>query len=246
MIAAARGASIALGLVVAAAAAGAQLTTSVQTAVAEYQTALRVLETHAKGQRVEPAFDALLKVRDALTAAAAGGSVLEALSDADLEQLRERLPGVLINRDEVVFVEPDPDFFVQLAVGHGDEVDRQFYAALKATYPETVWPIYVEQQTDYSGCTRFGTGKLVEMHRTWARFRDRNPKRYAAAARDQLVRVNREIVESTCACGDAASVTRELEGFLRSASAPTERTRVAERLAAVRSGRSDLRLHCTS
>lgn len=212
-----------------------------------YRTALRTLETHAKGRHdLEALFDAVAPVREALMRVVDGTRTFESLTDNEYRRVQDQLTGVLVNREETLFVEPDPDFFVQLAVGHGDAADGRFFAALKATYPESVWPVYVDQKTDFSGCTRFGSGKLVDTYRVWSDFRRRFPGRYSAAARNETERVIDALTESTCACGETTDVERELALFVRAAPAPRVRAKVEQRLQALRSGRSNIRPRCIS
>ena len=54
--------------------------------------------------------------------------MLESLSDEEFGRLRRELPGAIINREEVLFVEPDPDYFKRLAAARGDEADRTFWS----------------------------------------------------------------------------------------------------------------------
>jgi hypothetical protein len=224
-----------------------QASTPWRTSVDAYRHAIAALEAHAKGQRIEPAYDALMKVREFLMRPGEDGrTVLESFSSETFSGLERELPGALLNRDETVFVAADPDFFVQLAVGHGDAADRQFFAALKATYPESVWPVYVDQQTDYSGCTRFGTGTLVDTFRVWSRFRARFPRRYVEAAQREFDGITEALTRSSCACSDAAAIDRELVQFLRAFRGTPTGGVVDERLQALRSGRSDIRLQCKS
>jgi len=172
--------------------------------------------------------------------------MIESLSDGEFQQLQRDLPGAIANREEVVFVEPDVDYFVKLAASRGTAADRRFFAALKIVYPESVWPAYIEQQTDCSGCTAFGTGKLVEAYRVWSEFQTAFPDRYGTAVRNELNRVSHEVTESTCACGDATSIQRELERFIQMFPTSAIRAKVEERLNALQAGKSDIRARCIS
>jgi hypothetical protein len=227
--------------------ASTQMPDSVRAAAQAYRQAIAALEAHRNGQRVEPAFNALTKVRASLMMVGADKrTVLESLSDDEFARLEHELPGVLMNREETVFVEADPDFFVQLAVGHGDAVDREFFAALKATYPESVWPVYVEQQTDYSGCTRYGSGTLVKTFRTWSQFQARFPRRYIAAVQGEVERISEALIGSTCACGNRASIEQELTQFLQTYRAARLAGAVAARLQAIQAGTTEIRVNCQS
>jgi len=245
----AHGRTVAALAVLAATVASAQPAPPYQAAVAAYKAALARLEEHARGRRdLEAAFQAALNIHQALFAPSQDGkeTVLEQLPPAEYQRLQNDLPGILVNREEVLFSEPDPDFFVQLAVGHGEEADRRFFAALKATYPESVWPVYVQQQTDYSGCTRFGSGTLVDTYRRWAEYTRSFPGRYAATVQRETDHATGELTQSTCACGDSATVERELQQFVRAFPASPIRQAVNQRLRALQTGQSDIRPRCIS
>ena len=85
--------------------------------------------------------DAVAPLRDALI------GKLEDLPADDFKRLERQLRGVIINREQVVFIKPNIEYFAGLAAQYGDEADRMFFAAMKATYPDSVWPVYIEQQT---------------------------------------------------------------------------------------------------
>ena len=215
-------------------------------AIGAYRTAIAAAEAGRTSGTVEAAFAALTAVREALMgpgSSATQGTILESLSDEAFERVAA-LPGAIVNRDEVLLVEPDPDYYVKLAAAHGDVGDRAFFAALKATYPESVWPVYVDQQTDISGCTRFGSGALVDTCRRWSAFQRTFPGRYVAAARKEMADVGARLTESICACGDAASVQNELQRFVAAFATSPIAARVNQRLKDVRAGRTTIRMNC--
>ena len=216
----------------------AQLSASDRAALEQYRSAIKSAESGASPRAVEAAFAAIGPVNQGLT------QKLESLSGDEFKRLGQELPGLLVNREEIVFIKPDVAYFSKLAASRGDDADRAFFAALKATYPESVWPAYVEQQTDYAGCTRFGSMSLVETYRVWSEFQRKYPDRYRAAANEEASAVLGELSGSTCACGDAAAIERELDQFLRAFPASSARARVEERLQALRDRRSDIRTSC--
>jgi len=225
---------------------GAQRLDSVRKAIDGYRLAIRLAQKDPSRGQLEAAFDAIGPLRDAVVLSRDGGaSPLELLSEQEFTTLGRELVGLLVNREEVVFVKPDVVFFRRLAA-RGDPADRAFFAALSSTYPESVWPIYIEQQTDFSGCTRFGSGTLVSAYLTWVAVKRQHPKRYEEASSGHLNDIIRALTESTCACGDRASVEQELTEFLQRAGASDARTRVEARLAAVRSDRAKIRFTCVS
>jgi len=224
----------------------AEIPSEVQKAIDAYRSALTAAQQRSNDGAIERAFAALTSVRDALLQTKGGETALEALSPADFDRLTAAMNGAVIGRDEVLVVEVDTDYFLKLAASRGSRVDRAFFASLRATYPDSTWPIYVEQQTDYSGCTRFGTGTLVSEYRRWTRFTAGFPGRYTAAVRREVERVSNELTQSTCACGTNASVEQELGQFLRVVPRAPISAMVSARLRAVRAGRSDIRPQCIS
>jgi hypothetical protein len=233
-------------IAVGAVALSAQLSKTDQAAIEAYQAAVRAAETTKTSRVIETAFAAVTVLHDALMQKRNGTSVLESLSEPDFRGLGRLLPGAIIGREEIVFVKPDLDYFVILASARGDRVDRAFFTALKATRPNSIWPVYSERQTDYSGCTRYGSLSLVETYRTWSDFQRRSPDRYAAGVKAELEAVTHELTSATCACGDAASVELELQRFLKDFPASAIRPQVDERLRAVRAGQSTIRMKCKS
>ena len=227
------------------------VTTAAQTAaeravVAAYRTAVATAERSGNRGGVEAAFASVSILRETLMRVDASGlTVLEALNEAEYAEIA-RLPGAIVNREEVVFVNADPDYFLKLAVAHGDAADRAFFGTLKATYPDSVWPIYVEQQTDYSGCTQFGSGAVVNAYRSWTTFQRRFPARYPTEARDEVNRAAHELTDSTCACGGPAAIDKELQDFLIAFPSSPPAPSVRARLQALRTGRSDIRASCIS
>src|SRR5437867_11739711 len=81
----------------------AQLSSSDQAAIDAYRAAIRSAENGVR--ELEAAFSKLISLTQTLTRSrGAQGAVLEAISAEEFEHLRRDLPGVLINREEVVFV----------------------------------------------------------------------------------------------------------------------------------------------
>ena len=232
-------------VIVAAVTAGAQPSPSVRHQIDAYMEAIAAAESGA-ARGVESALTAVADLRQTLFARVPGStrSVLVDLPDTDFALL-ERLPGVYVRRIEILVVHPVPRFFSDLAARLGDRADQRFAAALAATYPESYWPVYVEPQTDYSGCTAFGEGRLLEVYLAWSAMERDFPGRYEAAVSRQRDAVEEKITRSTCACGDAASVVEELKG-IAAALKPADPIlpAVRLRLAAVEEGRSNIRFGC--
>lgn len=225
----------------------AQMPSEARVAIDAYRTAIEAGSGTAKPGALEAALDHVDALREILMHVRDDGStLLEAFSDAEFQRVQQSLAGVLINREEVVFVAADPDYFSRLAGSAGDVSDRAFFKAFKLTYPNGVWPSYETQQTDYSGCTAFGAGKLIDAYRAWSSFQRRYPNRYRARSSEELARIGTELTESTCACGDRGSLEREMRQFVRTFPTAPIAAAVRGRLRELASRRSNIRLRCLS
>src|SRR5206468_7710727 len=87
-----------------------QLSPSDRAAVERYRSAIQSAESAASRLAIEPAFSAARALREALT------QKLESLGDEEFKNLQQ-LQGLLINREEVVFIKPDVDYFTKLEIG---------------------------------------------------------------------------------------------------------------------------------
>jgi hypothetical protein len=224
----------------------AQQTADARNEIDAYRSAIRTATTNPYPGALEAALDRLDALRDTLMGLRTNSTpLLESMSDVEFKEIAS-LPGAIVNRDEVLFVNPDPDYFLRTASTFGDAADRAFFTAYTSTYPDSVWPAYDTQQTDYSGCTAFGEGRLVGAYRTWSDFRRTYPSRYRRRANAELEQVGERLTESTCACGDKASIEREMQQFLRAFPRASVAAAVRTRLRALTGGRSNVRLRCLS
>lgn len=239
---------LAVGVAAHAGSAGAALPSTAQSAVARYAQELSRVE-NAKGRvSVERLFLMAYAMREELVVPANAGeaSPLEALSDEEFAATQGHLRGMAVNREETVFALPDAAFFEKLGERKGSTEDRLLLRLYHRTYGDLAWPVYVTQQTDYSGCTDFGPGRLTQLYGEWSHYRTLHPDRYKAVVDAELDKIVRELTRSTCACGPSGSVQSELRYFLHrhpgSPIAPVVRTRLNELL----HGTSKIRFNCVS
>jgi hypothetical protein len=223
-----------------------QLSAPDQTTIDSYRSSVAAAQAGTLAGGIEAAFAGVARLHDLFMRTQNGTTVLESLTEAEYTRLQRGLPGIVLGREEVLLVVPDVAFFSRLAGARGDAADRAFFAALTATYPTSVWHVYSERQTDYSGCTRFGSLSLVETYGAWSDFARRYPGRYAKAVKDETEAVVRELTGSTCACGETSGVERELDQFVRRFPASSVRPDVERRLQSVRTGQAAIRVRCIS
>jgi hypothetical protein len=140
---------------------------------------------------------------------------------------------------------PDFDFFARLAAERGDSADVAIFETIRATMNSGSMPAYIEQRTDDSGCTRFGSGSLVETYARWQSFLERFPGRYVDRSAMELEDVRDELLTGDCACDDRASVVRELTLFLEHDPKGKLADLVRARRKAVRAGKVKIREHCS-
>jgi hypothetical protein len=210
-------------------------------AAQEYVAALKRLTSHAPDTSVEDVYSRAVRLGEALLS-----SAFEWMPEVEFEALRKELPGFMLNREEALIAGPEPSYFLDLAKRYGRPVDRAFFALLSRSRPDGVWPAYIEQQTDYSGCTLFGEGKLVDSYRSWRHFRSEFPGAYARFVTQALADIEDQVAQSTCACGDADSVARELAAFVGAFPESAVAAAAASRARAVREHRSTIRFNCVS
>lgn len=211
-------------------------------AAQEYVAALKRLTSRASDS-VEDVYSRGVRLGEALLSPP---SALESMPEAEFQALRNELPGLMLNREEVLIAVPEPSYFLDLAKRYGRPVDRAFFALHSRSRPDGVWPVYIQRQTDYGGCTLFGQGKLVDSYRGWRHFRSEFPRAYARFVAQALADIEEQVTQSTCACGDADSVSRELAEFAGAFPESAVAAAAAARARAVREHRSTIRFNCVS
>lgn len=167
-------------------------------------------------------------------------SVLEALDQDQLRSTRRALPGVFVNREEVLEALPDPERFFRFAIEWGDRADVAFFSILTMSYSSPGWPVYIDRQTDYGGCRRLGSFVFSELYEMWRWFQSRFPDRYKEEARREVANLEREILH-TGACESATEVAKAYREFLRAFPGAPVAGEIQVRIDAIESGTSHLR-----
>ncbi|HYI02302.1 hypothetical protein [Hyalangium sp.] len=212
---------------------------------AKYHAALKKLQTGSKGE-VEPVFRLGLIAAQQLqeeisqhdVAVAAGKKVVP---------LDTKLEGFSVSTEEVLYAVPKPGFFLELARKKGTPVDVAFFENLQRTFAQhDAWPVVIQQQTDYSGCTLYQAPELLAIYKGWTEFAAKHPKAYASEVAKELLRIEQAMTQDGCACGKSAEVIAGFEAFLRTFPRVSIASQVKSRLEALKAGKGDMRFECQS
>ncbi len=166
-----------------------------------------VLDNKRLRQNIEEVYES------GLAASARVSSVVERLSDEDFSRLQGLMKGFDVMRIEYAGALPSSAYFLKLAQEKGRPEDREFFQTLNATRPGGPFPMYAESITDYTSCLRFGSGKMVELYGYWKGYQLKHRKYYVAEVKQELGALQDALAQGTCACGEKASVLKELQDF---------------------------------
>ncbi len=198
-------------------------TDSVLQLAIKYQVLLKKIEAETGRTSLEPLVDFQNQFSERLRE-------VEELSEKDFKSFEKHMRGFLVNRDEIIFVKPDNEFFLRLAKKRGLPADIAFFELRNTLRPDGVWSAYTLPQTDYSGCTRFGTGKLTELYGRLNSFKENFPTSYIQITDEELGYVVEDLTVGTCACEDSRSATKEFELFLKTYPGSTIAPKIKDRL----------------
>lgn len=140
---------------------------------------------------------------------------IEALSELDYLFLKRRMKGFTVNREEILLIEPDLKFFLGLSRKRGTAADISYFTLMRKVKPDDVGAAYIEQQTDYSGCTIYGEGLLTKLYGEILKFKRRHPNSYSGSIDDAKDDILEEFSENGCSCGDANGVLKEFRLFIK-------------------------------
>ena len=155
---------------------------------------------------------------------------LENLSEADYTLLEKKMKGFVINRDEVLFIEPDLKFYTQLLKTHGTKADVAFINLMRQIKPDNFYAKYIEMQTDVTGCTIYGNGVLTTLYGKALQFKKIYPKAYIKDVNEETDKILEEFIEGTCACGNRNSVLKEFQLFVKTFPNDKNTPRIKKRL----------------
>jgi len=204
----------------------------------QYSSTLKNFQAWKRGSSVEQVIrkgDAVAKKYDEL----------ESLSDTEYALLEKKMKGYFINRIEVLIIRPDVKFFINLSKRFGTRADVAFFVLLRMIRPDSIWPAYIEQQTDVTGCTIYGKGLFAQLYGQTTKFRSVYPKAYVLNIKDEIEEMVENFVAGTCACGSKADVQKELRLFVRTFPRDENTPGVKTKLKRL-SNKGDFRFNCHS
>jgi hypothetical protein len=116
------------------------------------------------------------------------------------EKLEGDLRGIDMWVDETVGVEPDLQFFAELARNEGNAQDKRYFALLEQAYPDTSpWPVWLKQVNDAEGrldLERVASSRIVAKLAAFLRKDDANP--YRAYVEEMFDDATSELVRTQC------------------------------------------------
>jgi hypothetical protein len=218
--------------------AGVDVISTVPDSVARYARDLEAVQKQSGAVSLEPVFNEGLAAAAPLLR-----GQLEQMDAPTYQKVQSLMAGFIVGRAEVILAAPDVTFFLKLAREKGMRADRAFFEVEKYTYPDSVWPAYTNQQSDYSGCTVYDGSILTELYARWTAFRKAYPGQYRGAVQKEMGGIETALA-STCACGGEDGVRKELESFLKTFPNSPASAMVAKRLEMLRQHASGIRFHC--
>ncbi len=216
-------------------------------AAQEYVDRLASLSPDRGPAAVESLFVLATRAADALTLPdeSGGTNTVEVMDDSVAALAARLLPGISILRSsERNGAVPDDSFFLDLSRRRGTRSDVEFFRVRVEAVDDAGWPAWVEQTWDYGGCTRFGSGRIVEEWAAWRSYANRFPGHYAAALAEAVESLQREFLEGDCVCGGREDLLRELRLFVQRFPDDELLPAVRARIAQVESGTAPVRENC--
>jgi hypothetical protein len=204
----------------------------------EYNRELSRIETSGKVASLEK----LLQQGNKL--AAELKPVIEQLSDEDYAAVENNMKGYVVNREEVILVEPDTRFFSKLAGKIGTAQDRLYFDFMLKVMPEGYWPAYIMRQTDVGGCIDFGSGSLSKLYKEGTGIAPKLAGYYQQQIVGTIEDIADQLTAGTCACGKIASVKKEFQTFVNMNPKAPIADRVRARMEAIQRGGRVIREDC--
>jgi hypothetical protein len=109
-----------------------------------------------------------------------------------------------------------------------------------------MWSAYIEQQTDYSGCTIYGKDILTRLYGKARQFRRQYPSAYNSDIKEEITDMKSEFTDGTCACGDSNGVIKEFQLFIKTFPGDEITPIAKKRLTDIQNKKTAIRFNCLS
>jgi endonuclease/exonuclease/phosphatase (EEP) superfamily protein YafD len=170
--------------------------------------------------------------------------VIEDLNGSTYHALAQKMKGFELNRIEILYVQPDVDFWLELSKRKGKERDIQFFETYKQTVPGGLWKAYLEPQTDYSGCIKFGSNDLVGLFGKWMGYKSAFPRAYVSSVDEFLKDIEYQLAEGIHSCYGQDKVLQELTAFLKTFPDAGISPRIRQRIQEIENNESNMKFNC--
>lgn len=154
-----------------------------------------------------------------------------------LQEMRTKLEGFELNPNTETFVaSPNLEFFKSLSKKYGSPADIAFFELILKMQPSnSYFPVYIQQQTDLSGCTIYD-GSLTKFHRDWTYFQQNYPQSYREKVKSYIGDIEKNLSDSRCFCDKTKEpILKELESFLKKNPKLTVTAKIKKRISDINS-----------
>jgi len=194
----------------AAAAAGPALPTAVQ----DYLAELKAVEAAKAPVSLEALFAKAEGAQNALMEVTGDQAVLERYSDAEFSTLQSTVRGLKLHRKLEIYAQPEPAFFLALAMAHGQPTDVAFFEQYVASMGDDLVPRYLKLRPQPSPCVRFDEGVIEPLYAGWRALAAAQPQAYSTTTQQNIADLEEALVLGTCACAGVESVQKEQAAFV--------------------------------
>lgn len=193
---------------------------SIPEEISAYAKAYHAAQTATEPQSIEPLYQLGEQARAAFFAANSETLIAKIMwgdkePRARFEQkMAQQVPGYGVSSGaESLHYDVDAKAFLQLAEQHGTEADRVFFKLHEVSFRYGNWPVYIEPQTDITGCVTYGSAEYVDFYKQWNAFLKAHPQGfYAERAKDYLSDFH---VAHRCSCDSKEDTIRGLENLTK-------------------------------
>ena len=214
-------------------------------AIDAYAAELAKVEQASAPVSLEPLFAAAEQAQDALMLIQDGDRAwLDVLTESEYAALKVELRGLKLSRGFDTYAQPDGQFLFRLAKAHGRAEDRAFFRLYSRFWTAEQLPQYLSMGKTTTPCVRFGSSIVTNLYASWAAFASSYPQAYPAFTKQTLQDLEEAVALGVCACGNEASVSRELKGFLKRFPQTAVATQIGTRLRELKDNPNLHPVHC--